>query len=619
MKSTPAASPYSWQFLGLWLTLTMAGGAAGALISQLLEQDAVAGLALGVVGGNIGAIALHYWRVRPPLAPPLMEANVRLMPWVLLTTALGCLGYLTAGWLGVPFSAFFPWDGIGLLALCGVGALCLRQGRTFLAASALMSGLFLPMAFNAQYYGMASPANAVYVLGLLISGLVLGSNGFFGGLAAMATLTALFAVGEQAGSWRPVVAPGTPAQSAALVVFWWAVYGAGAWLSWLFARTVESALQVSRGQTQALARAVNALTGEAGLEALLGLALTSSAEQLGAGEASVWLLDAQRDQVVERLHYQAGGWAPAPAMASAPPLPIWRELRRTGQPVVITDVANDPRLNDRARLLAAGVRGVLAAPLRSGGEVAGFVAIYRADRAGFAADEVDLAQALAQQAMLAIQMTRLAEQNRQAAIVDERNRMAREMHDTLAQGFTGIVVQLEAAEDALGAAAPEAAARHLNRARTLARESLAEARRSVWALRPLMLEQRPLAAALRDSTLALTEGAPVALTLEVPAALPALPPETETDLLRLAQEAVTNALRHAEARTLRLTVRVEAGQLWLEVADDGRGFDPQAATPRAEGGLGLPGMRERAARHGGAVTVDSAPGRGTLVRCWMPL
>jgi signal transduction histidine kinase len=196
--------------------------------------------------------------------------------------------------------------------------------------------------------------------------------------------------------------------------------------------------------------------------------------------------------------------------------------------------------------------------------------------------------------------------------------MAREMHDTLAQGFTGIVIQLEAAEDVLSAN-PAEAAHHLARARTLARESLGEARRLVYALRPQLLEHRPLAAALRDSTRALTDGTPLAVTLHIPETLPTLPPEAEADALRCVQEAITNVLKHANARTLTLTAQAAENALALTVADDGRGFDVNGVRPSAKGGLGLLGLRERVARHNGTVEITSEAGRGTTVRCMIPV
>jgi hypothetical protein len=296
-SSRSSASIYSWQFISTWLVVVALAGVFSALLSREVGSDWIVGLALGVVVGNLIAIGLYFWRTRPAPTPPLSEINVRLMRGALVVVGLGAAGYLAAGALGVPFGPFFPWDGLGLLLMCAVAEGLLRAGKSQWAASCLMSSLFLPIAFNAQYYGMSSPVNALYLLGILISGLVLGSNGFFGAMAAIMALTALFALSEQQGRWTPVYPVGSAAQTAGVVLFWWSVYLAGAWLSWLFARTLERALQVSRGQTQALASTLTALTPEASLDQVLQQALTAIAQQLEAPYANLFLHDAATDSI----------------------------------------------------------------------------------------------------------------------------------------------------------------------------------------------------------------------------------------------------------------------------------------------------------------------------------
>lgn len=625
MVNPSPPSPYSWEFLSRWFLFTGAGSLLGFALSRQAEFDWVVGLAGGVVIGSTLAILITFWRQPQLAAPNLPEINARLLQAVLVLTIVGGFMYLAAGLVfRVSFNDFFPWDGLGVVVLSGAAEVLRRRGATMWATSLLTALIFIPVAFNAQHYGMSSPANAVYLLGILITGLVLGSNGFFGALAAISTLTILFALGEQTGRWEPLYPVGTPAQSVGLVIFWLSVYAAGAWLSWLFARTLEKALNAAKSQTATLTRTVNALATDSSTEAFLRHALAAIAEQLGTPAASVFLHNAQTDLIALRLGSLNGQVREPKEVRDLPPpiraaeSEIWQTLTRTHAPFVIEDVANDPRLKNRALLLAQNIQSVLYLPLLLNETVVGFFTVNRMGRRGFARDEIDLAQALMQQVTLAMQMARLAEQTQHAAIVAERNRMAREMHDTLAQGFTGIVVQLEAAEDVLNAN-PAEAARHLARARTLARESLGEARRSVYALRPQLLEHRPLTAALRDSTLALTEGTPLAVTFHLPETLPALSPEAEADLLRVAQEAVTNVLKHASARTLTLSVHTTETALTLEITDDGQGFYTNGVKPSATGGLGLIGLRERAARHNGTLEIVSEVGRGTVVRCIIPV
>jgi signal transduction histidine kinase len=208
---------------------------------------------------------------------------------------------------------------------------------------------------------------------------------------------------------------------------------------------------------------------------------------------------------------------------------------------------------------------------------------------------------------------------REAAVLEERQRLAREIHDTLAQGLTGVVTQLEAAEAALQDR-PEAARGHLDTARRLARESLGEARRSVHALRPGPLEEGRLvdaiAAVARDWSR--TSGVPAAVT-SVGEARP-LPSETEVTLLRVAQEALANAGRHARPSAVALTLAFGDGQVSLDVTDDGVGFDPAARrSGNGSGGFGLTAMRERVATLRGSLDVESGPGQGTTVVATIPV
>ena len=208
---------------------------------------------------------------------------------------------------------------------------------------------------------------------------------------------------------------------------------------------------------------------------------------------------------------------------------------------------------------------------------------------------------------------RLVEQARAAGVVEERRRLAGEIHDTLAQGLTAIVAQLEAAEQA--SHRPEEWSRHLIQARSLARSSLTEARRSVRALRPEQLENATLAEALGELTCGWSQQSGIAAELETAGAAGRTPVDTEAALFRVAQEALTNVGRHAKATKVRLTLTYLDDMLLMDVADDGVGFDPDAGAA----GYGLVGMRHRLAGVGGALTVESAVGYGTTLNAAVPL
>jgi signal transduction histidine kinase len=209
--------------------------------------------------------------------------------------------------------------------------------------------------------------------------------------------------------------------------------------------------------------------------------------------------------------------------------------------------------------------------------------------------------------------TRLVEQARVAGVVEERRRLAGEIHDTLAQGLTAIVAQLEAAEQARHR--PEQWSRHLTQARSLARSSLTEARRSVRALRPEQLENATLVEALGELTCGWSQQSGIPAELETAGTAIRAPADTEAALFRVAQEALTNVGRHAKAAKVRLTLTYLDDTLLLDVADDGVGFDPDGDTA----GYGLVGMRHRLAGVGGTLTVESAPGYGTTLNAAVPL
>ncbi|HSD65155.1 MAG TPA: two-component regulator propeller domain-containing protein [Vicinamibacteria bacterium] len=204
-----------------------------------------------------------------------------------------------------------------------------------------------------------------------------------------------------------------------------------------------------------------------------------------------------------------------------------------------------------------------------------------------------------------------------AAVLAERTRMSRELHDTLAQGFAGIAIHLDAAADCLPKGAQELRG-HIALARALVRDSLAEARRAVLDLRPRALEQAGLAAALSGMAERLG-GTGSTIRVEVTGEPRRLTTTVEAHLLRIAQEAVTNALRHAGAREIRVRLGFGGESVSLRVEDDGRGFPVSPATAPATGHLGLVGIRERAARLGGQLTLHSREGEGTEVVVEVPL
>ncbi|WP_280911308.1 sensor histidine kinase [Streptomyces sp. SAI-208] len=225
-----------------------------------------------------------------------------------------------------------------------------------------------------------------------------------------------------------------------------------------------------------------------------------------------------------------------------------------------------------------------------------------------------LQQALDENAALHAQ---LLVQAREAGVADERRRLAAEIHDTLAQGLTGIIAQLQVV---VNTPDENQAREHVHRAMDLARHSLGEARRSVHNLAPVALADAGLPEALKQTVTDWGERTRVRAEFTVTGTAEQLHDEVSATLLRIAQEALSNAARHAHAARLGVTLSFLTDEVILDIRDDGGGFDPLALPARTRtGGFGLDGMRARAERIAGSLTVESEPGHGTALSARVPL
>lgn len=252
-----------------------------------------------------------------------------------------------------------------------------------------------------------------------------------------------------------------------------------------------------------------------------------------------------------------------------------------------------------------------SAPLRSQERMLGILNVASPGWDTVTPDALLLLSAVGAQLGTAIERTRLGQQAVSLATAEERNRIAREIHDTLAQGLTAIALNLEAAQ-ALQAIDQHRADAKIAQALELARTNLEEARRSVLDLRAAPLEGRSLPEALRAlaEQWTLAGGVPIATKLDT--RIGPLSPALENGLFRIAQEALSNIRQHAHANQVELRLTRRNSTLRLLIRDDGRGFDPQALA-HGDGRFGIAGMRERARLLGGTLKVVSAPGRGTQI------
>ncbi|MDX6717917.1 MAG: hypothetical protein QOJ63_171 [Solirubrobacteraceae bacterium] len=275
-----------------------------------------------------------------------------------------------------------------------------------------------------------------------------------------------------------------------------------------------------------------------------------------------------------------------------------------------TDIRRDPRFRGWWPDAHPSMSSFLGVPIVARGGVAG--AFYLTDKEGadaFSDDDQALIETFAAHAALAIENARLHERSRELSIVEERNRLARELHDAVAQKLFGVVLAAES-----GSALPErdvdGAATQRRLVRELAGEAMEELRSVIVHLRPPALEAEGLAVALGKHVDVLRRAHRRPIELDVAGDCP-VAARVETDVFRIAQEALHNALRHARAASIAVRLRCDAERLELTVADDGVGFDVGAVRSRR---LGLTTMAERARAIDGDLEIVSAPGAGTTVR-----
>ncbi len=388
-------------------------------------------------------------------------------------------------------------------------------------------------------------------------------------------------------------------------------------------QALRASEQVARGQVEALTYSLDVLATAPAPDRFLGQMLSTMGRLLNAQSVILWLLDESNESLVLRAWAEGANFAKADPEHPFIKNPLsWKEdpglaeVFFSGAPVACEDVEHDPRISIALReyLKSGGTRKFLRIPTLVGGHVKGFIGVRHGARPPYRPEEIELAQALAHQAMLAIQLNEFAEQSQRAAVLGERNRMARDIHDTLAQGFTGVIVQLEAAEDAIACYRRKEADEHLQQASELARRSLNEARRSVHALRPEALQRGNFWEALKGIIKNTTVGTAVHTSFALRGKLPELSQVWQENLMHIGQEALTNALKYAHPHKFETRLSCNTKDLRLELRDDGDGFKVKDR----HDGVGLTGMRERVEQMGGTLIVTSSRTKGTKVVVELP-
>jgi PAS domain S-box-containing protein len=387
---------------------------------------------------------------------------------------------------------------------------------------------------------------------------------------------------------------------------------------------LQRAAELGRAN-EALRGCLDALASVRELDDFLGQVMATTTRQLGAVSSTLRLHNFEQNTLSLELVFQDGR-VMSPDEAKYPEdrrnlsLVEQRSLHFLDQPSTIMRTL-DPHSpiadGHRSYLLGLGVKTILIIPLTSRGQVNGGLAFRFTEERDFRPEELEIASALATQASLAIQLTRLAKTARHSAVLEERSRLAGEIHDSLGQFFTAISMQLGVAKEVIKPGSDNGLT-YLERASELAQHGLAEARRSAFSLQPTVTEESGLIEALQK----MVERSNIPGSLRcnfsshgVPEE--SLPPSAQQELLRIAQEAISNAVRHAKPTVIRVDLRWEPPNVVLEVTDNGSGIaNPQLAS---RGGFGLSNMRARAEKLGAQFDVRTAASRGTSIVVLLPI
>jgi signal transduction histidine kinase len=387
----------------------------------------------------------------------------------------------------------------------------------------------------------------------------------------------------------------------------------------------QRATQLAKAN-EALRGCLDALASVPELDEFLGQVMATITRQLGAVSSLLRVLDPDQKSTTLELFFQ-DGQVMSPEQAKYPerfrslPLDdlVFASLE---EPMIVLRVADPQTLlvlsGLRDYLIELGIQTLLMIPLTCRGQANGVLGFRLREERDFQAEELEIAKTLATQASLAIRLTQLAKTARQSAVLEERNRLAGEIHDSLAQNFAGIAMQLALAEEELTAGEGDPLCR-VRLAHKMTELGWTEARRSALSLRSTVIEEFGLVGALQM----LVERSNVAGRLRcnfssncIPEET--LPPRVQHELLRITQEAISNAVRHGKTTVVTVTLRWEAPRLTLQIRDNGSGI-PQTRLKKKSEGIGLRSMRERAAQIGAKLLIQAGAGGGTRIVVTVPI
>jgi signal transduction histidine kinase len=363
-------------------------------------------------------------------------------------------------------------------------------------------------------------------------------------------------------------------------------------------------LQRRLAESESFNRVLVSLLQKRVLEQVLDIVCAEAQGLIGAtGSAVLLVTDQAWLEVKHRLGKPLAAVEPVPVDGS-----LAGRVMRQGEPVVL----NDPAPLERAQVYQwpSGLSALLAVPLHVNGGVIGVLDVVN-KAGGFTADDVSVMSIFATQAAMAIEHARLQQQAEQLAVLAERQRLARELHDSVTQSLYSVTLYANAAVLALAAGKHAVTAGYLQELQETAQEGMRDMRLLIFQLHPPVLETEGLVAALQARLAAVEGRAGLQPEFRVDGER-RLPIAIEGELYWIAQEALNNVRKHAAAQHVTVQLRFAAATVALEVRDDGIGFDPEVVPAEARGGMRT--IAERSARIGGKLTYASTPGQGTLVK-----